>query len=253
VEAGTGAACGRGNDSPINHFTPRLSFAIFPERTHGFLVRFESRQNAGRELGLYLRKTGAAADVVVGLPCGGMVVAAAVAQVLQRPLDMLVVRKIGHPQHREFAVGALAEAGVMLLDEEYAGSNPLLQMALADVIAEEKSRLREYQEKFHGAKKTDFAGKIVLLVDDGLATGATAEAAVHSARKQAARKVYLAVPVASAGAYEKLGRIADQVWALLVDPDFGAVGQYYRQFLATGDAEVLALLPGRNDGGGQET
>ena len=225
MEAGTGAACGRGNDSPINHFTLQLSFAIFPQRTHGFLVRFESRQNAGRELGLYLRKTGAAADVVVGLPRGGVVVAAAVAQVLQCPLDVLVVRKIGHPQHREFAVGALAEAGVMLLDEAFAGGNPPWRADLADVIAEEKSRLREYQKKFHDAQKPNFAGKNVLLVDDGLATGA----------------------------YEKLGRIADRVWALLVDPDFAAVGQYYRQFSQTDDAEVLALLPGRNDGGGQET
>ena len=188
-------------------------------------MRFESRQNAGRELGLYLRKTGAAADVVVGLPRGGVVVAAAVAQVLQCPLDVLVVRKIGHPQHREFAVGALAEAGVMLLDEAFAGGNPPWRADLADVIAEEKSRLREYQKKFHDAQKPNFAGKNVLLVDDGLATGA----------------------------YEKLGRIADRVWALLVDPDFAAVGQYYRQFSQTDDAEVLALLPGRNDGGGQET
>lgn len=216
-------------------------------------MRFESRQNAGRELGLYLRKTGAAADVVVGLPRGGVVVAAAVAQVLQLPLDVLVVRKIGHPQHREFAVGALAEAGVMLLDEAFAGGNPPWRADLAGVIAEEKSRLREYQKKLHGAQKPDFAGKNVLLVDDGLATGATAEAAVLSARKQAARKVFLAVPVASAGAFEKLGRIADRVWALLVDPDFAAVGQYYRQFSQTDDAEVLALLPGRNASVRQET
>ncbi len=204
-------------------------------------VRFASRQAAGRELGQHLQNRGLEVDLVAGLPRGGVVVAAEVAHMLQRPLDVLVVRKIGHPQHREFAVGALAEGDVTLLDENIAGEGRLHE-ALVSVIAEEKQRLQTYQEKFHRFRKTGFAGKAVLLVDDGLATGATARAAVRSVREQGARKVFLAVPVAATDALDRLAALVDGAAALVVDPGFDAVGRYYRDFSATTDEEVLALL-----------
>jgi putative phosphoribosyl transferase len=181
-------------------------------------------------------------DVVLGLPRGGVVVAAAVADVLQRPLEVLVVRKIGHPFHREFAVGAMAESGVVLLDESVIGSDPVVRERLKTVIEDEAERLREYERKFHGGIKRALAGKAVLLVDDGLATGATMEAAVLSARKQEARAITVAVPVASTNAVERLARVADEVIALEVDPDFDAVGRYYDVFSQTSDEEVVALL-----------
>src|SRR5881275_903926 len=139
---------------------------------------FESREDAGRKLGEYLRQEGIQADLVLGLPRGGVVVAAEVARMLNLPLDVLIVRKIGHPLHREFAVGALAETGVVVLDEAVIERNPLIRGELQEVIEEEKERLRNYQEKFHQQSAPDVSGKSVLLVDDGLATGATTEAAV---------------------------------------------------------------------------
>jgi len=205
-------------------------------------MEFASRQDAGRKLGLHLQELELAVEVVAGLPRGGMVVAAAVAEVLQRPLEVIVVRKIGHPWHREFAVGALAEEDVVVLDKDVIAAAPLARADLDAVVAEEKARLRDYCLKFHPDRKTNFAHKRVLLVDDGLATGATAEAAVQAARKKHAREVMMAAPVASTSARDRLARVADRVVTCLTDPAFQAVGQYYRSFLQTTDEEVLALL-----------
>jgi predicted phosphoribosyltransferase len=161
---------------------------------------------------------------------------------LHLPLDVLIVRKIGHPFHREFAVGALAEKGVVVLDDRMVGTNPITQAELAEIIREEKDRLREYEARFHMRSAYVLADKSVLLVDDGVATGATTEAAVLSARKQLARRVVVAAPVASPNAMERLQRVADEVFVLWVDPDFDAVGRYYDVFSQTTDEEVLGLL-----------
>jgi putative phosphoribosyl transferase len=203
---------------------------------------FASREDAGRKLGRWLQERGIGADVVLGLPRGGVVVAAEVARTLQLPLDVLIVRKIGHPLHREFAVGALAESGVVVLDEAAIGANPMVRAELQDIVAEEKQRLQSYQGRFHQAGVSSLADKAVLLVDDGLATGATTEAAVLSARKQGARRVTVATPVASTHAVGRLQRVADDVLALWADPEFDAVGRYYEVFSQTTDEEVIGLL-----------
>jgi predicted phosphoribosyltransferase len=216
--------------------------AFLPVELNCKIVLFASRQDAGRQLGEFLRQRGISADEVLGLPRGGVVVAAGVARALQRPLDVLIVRKIGHPWQREFAVGALAEPDVVIFDESFKWKNPLARAELDDVIAEEKERLREYGSQFHRSAAPVLEDKMVLLVDDGLATGATAEAAVVSARQQKARRVVIAAPVASTHAVERLRRLADDVAVLFEDPDFGAVGQYYATFSQTTDAEVMALL-----------
>ena len=203
---------------------------------------FASRQDAGEKLGRRLLEDGVEVDLVLGLPRGGLIVAAEVAHVLRCPLDVLVVRKIGHPLHREFAVGAMAEGDVVLLDESVIGSNPGARARLEQVIKEEKERLWQYQIKFHETKGADIRDRAVLLVDDGLATGSTMEAAALSARKQGARRTIVAVPVASTSAVRRLRRVADEVLALLVDPGFEAVGAYYAKFSQTTDEEVLNLL-----------
>ena len=205
-------------------------------------MRFASRQDAGRRLGQLLKKQGVDVDLVLGLPRGGVVVAAEVARLLQRPLDVLVVRKIGHPMHREFAVGALAEPDVVIFDEASLSKIPVARSRLDKVVAEETVRLREYCQRFHRSNAPVLRDKIVLLVDDGLATGATAEAAVLSAKQQSSRRIIVAVPVASTNAVERLRRVADDVLALVVDPDFAAVGQYSDEFSQTSDEEVIALL-----------
>jgi putative phosphoribosyl transferase len=206
------------------------------------IVMFVSREDAGRRLGWRLKEQGIQADLVLGLPRGGVVVAAEVAHVLKLPLDVLIVRKVGHPMHREFAVGALAECGVVVFYEAVIGFNPLVQADLKAIVAEENARLISYQDKFHRGRPPELSDKTVLVVDDGLATGATTEAAVRSARKQSARRILVAAPVASAHALERLQRVADNVIVLLVDPEFEAVGRYYDVFSQTTDNEVLELL-----------
>jgi len=203
---------------------------------------FASRKDAGRQLGRRLQEQGINVDLVLGLPRGGVVVAAEVAHALKVPLDVLVVRKVGHPLHREFAVGALAEGEVVVLDHGSIGTNPIIRAELSEVIEEEKQRLRNYQDRFHGTEAHNRAQQAVLIVDDGLATGATTEAAVLSARKQQARRVMVAAPVASSNAIRRLQRVSDEVVVLFVDPDFDAVGRYYDSFLPTTDEEVLELL-----------
>ncbi len=211
---------------------------------------FESREDAGRQLGRWLHDRGIKADVVLGLPRGGVVVAAEVAHVLIRPLDVLIVRKIGHPLHREFALGALAEGGVVVLDNDALRNDPLVYAELEHVIKEEQENLKNYQFRFPHADRYQVALQSVLLVDDGLATGATTEAAVKSARKQGARHVVVAAPVGSTHAVERLQRVADQVEVMWVDPEFDAVGRYYGSFPQTTDEEVLAILSGHLAGKG---
>jgi predicted phosphoribosyltransferase len=205
-------------------------------------MKFASRADAGRQLGQHLQEEGVEVDLVLGLPRGGVVVAAEVARRLRRPLDALIVRKIGHPWHREFAVGALAEPDVVILDEASVGENPMVRLQLEEVIKEETARLQAYRSRFHTAIMPILEGKTVLLVDDGLATGATAEAAVLSAKRQKARRIIVATPVASTNAVERLTPMVDDIVVLMVDPDFGAVGQYYEEFGEMTDEEVVALL-----------
>ncbi len=205
-------------------------------------MMFASREEAGQRLGRYLEDEGIQADLVLGLPRGGVVVAAEVAHALKLPLDVVVVRKIGHPLQREFAVGALAQNGVVVLDEPVIARNPITRADLDAVVEEEAQRLRSYQARFHGGHHPELAGKTVLIVDDGLATGATTEAAVLSVRKQDARRILVAAPVASKNAVDRIARVADEVRALCVDPDFDAVGRYYDRFSQTTDEEVLELI-----------
>jgi predicted phosphoribosyltransferase len=206
---------------------------------------FESREDAGRRLGCWLRERALGAELILGLPRGGVIVAAEVARVLNRPFDVLVVRKIGHPVHREFALGALAEGEIVVLDEEVIQREALPRNELEPVIAEELERLRNYQALFPHSPGSTIASKTVLLVDDGLATGATMEAAVKSAVKQGAWAVIVSAPVASIHAVDRLKHVGSRVEVMVVDPDFDAVGRYYKVFPQTTDEEVLGLLKGR--------
>jgi putative phosphoribosyl transferase len=201
-------------------------------------VSFANRKEAGALLGRRLKERGTPADIVLGLPRGGVVVAAEVARALARPLDALIVRKIGHPVQREFAVGAIAERGIQLFDPAAPTGSP----ALDQVIAEEKQRLARVERLLAINRRPPLAGLQVLLVDDGLATGATMEAAARSVRAQRARRVVVAVPVASPHAVNRLGRLADEILTLINDPALEAIGCYYDAFDQTSDEAVIRLL-----------
>ncbi len=201
---------------------------------------FESREDAGRKLGNWLKTRPVKVDLVLGLPRGGVVVSAEVAHVLDLPLSVLIVRKIGHPLCREFALGAMAEQDVVVLDQNSLGTDPASYEELDRVIEEEQGRLRSYQSRFPHI--LEIRSRAVLLVDDGLATGATTEAAVKSAWKQGARSVIVAAPIGSSGAVQRLERVADKVEVMHIDPEFDAVGRYYDSFPQTTDDEVITLL-----------
>ncbi len=198
------------------------------------------------KLGHYLAERGVQPDIVLGLPRGGVVLAAEVAHRLDAPLDVLVVRKIGHPRHREFAVGAIAEPDIVILDHITIERTHVHSYELRQIIEEEQHRLHEYQAMFERNQPPDISGKNVLIVDDGLATGSTMEVAVKSAHQRNALHVGVAVPVASSSAFARVQTAGAHVYALIVDPEFDAVGRFYDSFAQVEDAEVVELLRQRS-------
>jgi putative phosphoribosyl transferase len=181
--------------------------------------------------------------VVLGLPRGGVPVAAEVARVLGAPLDVLVVRKVGVPWHPEVAMGAIGEGGVRVVDEQTMRSAGVGPDAFAAVEARERQTLDARVTTLRaGRPPLRLEGRTALIVDDGIATGATARAAVRVARALGAARVILAAPVAAEDTVAALEREADAVVVPRIPPVFRAVGLHYRNFGQTTDAEVLRLL-----------
>jgi len=203
---------------------------------------FENREDAGRRLGEYLRELGVAATVVLGLPRGGVPVAAEVAAVLQLPLDVVVVRKLGIPTHPEVAMGAIGEGGVRIIDEEVMRAAGVTPAELAAVEATERAVLGRRVAMLRGDRpRLDLTGQAVVIVDDGIATGATASAACQVARALGAAQVIVAAPVGGTDALQRV-QGADRVLCLLQPARFRAVGEYYDTFDQTPEAEVVRLL-----------
>lgn len=179
--------------------------------------------------------------IVLGLPRGGVIVAAEIAQALGAPLDVLVVRKIGMPGHAEYAIGALASGGVQVLDMAAAARVPSTRLHAA-IRAEQAELARREAAYREGRPAPVLRGRPVLLVDDGVATGATLEAAARSARRQQARQVVVCAPVASSDAARRLSPWVDATVFGAVPEPFGAVGAWYQSFGQTSDEEVLEAL-----------
>ena len=206
-------------------------------------VRFQDRRDAGRRLAALLEPLRDELPVVVGIPRGGVPVAAEVARVLSAPLDVVVVRKIGAPQNPEFAIGALAEGGVHVLSERTVRALGLSGPELRALIARGEGELLERLVRYRGAHEpAPLGGRTVILVDDGLATGHSALAAVRSLRERGASRVILAVPVAAPQSAQELRRHADEVVCVEEPAELWAVGYWYEDFRPTTDEEVAALL-----------
>ncbi len=206
--------------------------------------RFADRRDAGRALAQALVAGGCPPDpVVVGLPRGGVVVAAQVAAVLGAPLDVLVVRKLGLPAQPELAMGALAAAGAEVETVRTAVAAEVDDASFAAVRERELRELRRRERVYRaGRPPVPLTGRAVLLVDDGLATGATARAAVAALARQGPTSVAVAVPVGSPRACAELAPSVDRLLCLRSPRPFRAVGQAYRDFSATPDEEVAAAL-----------
>jgi putative phosphoribosyl transferase len=206
--------------------------------------QFSDRAEAGAELATHLlRYRGRRNVVVLGLPRGGVPVAAKVADALDAPLDVFVVRKLGMPGHPEFAIGAIASGGVRVLSEDvlhwYQIPDSAVEAVTRAELVELDRRERAYRE---GRPPLDLRGAVAILVDDGLATGSTMQAAVQSARARQSAEVVVAVPVASPEACEQLRGTANDVICARTPEPFSAVGLWYRDFSQTTDEEVRDLL-----------
>ncbi|HET9658302.1 MAG TPA: phosphoribosyltransferase family protein [Kineosporiaceae bacterium] len=208
--------------------------------------RFADRRDAGIRLAERLRERlapGPQDRLVLGLPRGGVIVAAEVARALDCPLDVLVVRKIGHPRRPELGLGALAETGEHVLNRALLTRTRVPPDDLAAVIAREEAEARRRVECYRGGRPAlEPSGREVVVVDDGLATGYTALAAVASVRARRPRRIVVAIPVGSPDSVVAVAAGADDVLCLLCPPWLYAVGEAYREFGDTSDAEVVAAL-----------
>ena len=205
---------------------------------------FPNRAEAGRVLGLKLSKYSGRDDVIVlGLPRGGVPVAYEVARALRVLLDVFIVRKLGVPGFEELAVGAIASGGVRVLNEEVANALPnrdqIIEAVTERETAELERREREYRD---GRPAPELAGKTIILIDDGLATGATMRAAVRALRQRGVAKIVVAVPVGPPETCKEFEDEADEVVCASAPEFFQAVGQYYEDFSQTSDDEVRELL-----------
>jgi putative phosphoribosyl transferase len=206
-------------------------------------MRFANRREAGRRLGANLGHLVTEQPVVVGLPRGGIPVAYEVAQALGAPLDVLVVRKLGCPWQPELGVGALGEGGIRLLDGSLMRSTGVTTAELEVVASREAAELERRVQRYRAARDPlPVAGRTVVVVDDGLATGSTARAGIEVLRRRGARRIVLAVPVAPADTLSQLQAVADEVVCLHSPRVFGAIGQFYDDFAQTSDEEVAGLL-----------
>ncbi|MCS5718872.1 phosphoribosyltransferase family protein [Herbiconiux sp. CPCC 205763] len=204
--------------------------------------RFRDRRDAGRQLGRMLLPARRADMIVLGLPRGGVIVAAEVAEMLGVPLDVIVVRKLGLPLAPEVAMGAIAEGGVRYLDTALLVHQGVSASDLAGVErVEEQALARRVRLLRRHLGPRSLEGKVAVVVDDGIATGATARVACRAARERGASAVVLAAPVAATSTTSVIEE-ADEIVSVLTPDPFGAVGLYYGDFRATTDDEVVRAL-----------
>ena len=205
---------------------------------------FVNRRDAGVELASKLRQYAGRNDVVVlALPRGGVPVAFEVAEALDVPLDVFLVRKLGLPGHPELAMGAIASGDVRVINDDVVRWYDIPDRAIEAVARTEQAELeRREQEYRQGRPLIDLRGRTVILVDDGLATGSTMKAAVQAARRHAPARIVVAVPVGSLTTCEELADISDETVCARIPEPFSAVGQWYYDFSQTTDEEVHQLL-----------
>lgn len=209
---------------------------------------FENREQAGKLLADILKTYKDQPDVIaLGLPRGGVVVAAEIAKSLNIPLDVIVPRKIGHPINPEFAVGAITEDSELIFDKESSAFLDLDYEAIKPIIESERKELKRRIELYRkGKPPLNLKDMRVILVDDGIATGHTILVSIASVKKQSPKEIIVAVPVLPLSAVEKIQKAADHLAYLASPKHFYAIGAFYKDFGQTSDEEVLELLSPRS-------
>ncbi|OGK12921.1 hypothetical protein A3A93_01730 [Candidatus Roizmanbacteria bacterium RIFCSPLOWO2_01_FULL_38_12] len=204
---------------------------------------FEDRADAGRKLGKKLLKYKKDNPVVLALPRGGVEVGYEVAKILKSSLEVLVVRKLGAPHNREFAIGAITEDNVIFIDEDTINSLNIPQKTLEDAIAIEKKELKRRVNYYRKGKKIkSLKNKTVIIVDDGLATGATAKAAIPYVKTKKTKKIVFATPVSARDSLEKIKKMVDNTISVITTEYLSSISEYYRYFPQTQDVNVVILL-----------
>lgn len=205
---------------------------------------FSDRVEAGRALALKLGQYQGRKDaVVLALPRGGVPVAYEVARALHLPLDLLVVRKLGVPSHPELAMGAIASGGAVYFNQDVIEMAGVTEAQMQAVLIRERAELDRRERAYRGGRPPlDLQGLIAIVIDDGMATGASLRAALCAVRTLKPAKLIVAVPVAPADAADRMSDLVDDFVCVLSPRDFRAVGQFYRSFSQTSDDEVRSLL-----------
>jgi putative phosphoribosyl transferase len=206
-------------------------------------MRFKNRSDAAQNLAESLKHFEGTSAVIVGIPRGGVPIAHEVSRTLSLPFDIVLVRKLGVPSQSELAFGAIGEGGVKVLNDDIVIARGLTPKDLSEVEAQERSEIdRRVAMYRRGVKRKSLKGRTVIVVDDGIATGATARAACMIVRRQGAKRVVLATPVAPAGWIDDFSDVADEMVSVITPTDMGSVGQYYEDFSAVSDKAVISLL-----------
>jgi putative phosphoribosyl transferase len=209
---------------------------------------FPNREEAGRRLAESLREYANRPDaIVLALPRGGVPVAFEVARNLHLPLDVFIVRKLGVPGFEELALGAIASGGVRVLNEDVVGSLPDAARMVEEVTANELTELERREHSYRvGRPPLELRGRVAILVDDGIATGATMRAAVAALRQHGVARIVIAVPVGAADTCRALKEEVEETVCLLAPESFHAVGQFYKEFGQITDEEVRDFLDRRH-------
>jgi putative phosphoribosyl transferase len=210
----------------------------------GIMERFANRREAGRALAHSLRALADDPDaLVLALPRGGVPIGYEIARALHLPLDVFIVRKLGVPRYEELAMGAIASGGARILNEDVIRRLRISPQEVDAVAAREELELERREREYRGdLPPLEVEGKNIILVDDGLATGATMRAAIQALRQKNAAQIVVAVPVGASDTCERVADEADQVICEMQPADFNAVGAWYEDFSQTSDAEVSELL-----------
>lgn len=206
---------------------------------------FQDREDAGRQLAKTLLKYKSRHPVILALPRGGVPVAAEVAERLEAPLDLVLVRKIGAPMQPELAIGAVVDGDdpIIVRNQDVIDLTGVSEKTFDAICAGELAEIDRRRELYLGGRlRSDVKGQVAIIVDDGIATGATTLAAIRALRKREPKELVLAVPVAPLESLQRLHGEVDAIVCLDTPRDFGAIGYYYRDFLQVGDEEVIAIL-----------
>jgi len=213
-----------------------------------FYSRFKSREDAAKKLARELLKYWDKNPVVLAIPRGGVVIGYEVAKILNAPLDLIIPRKIGAPNDPELAIGAVTEDGTTILNQQLVGE---LGISEEYIESEKKKQIQEIRRRINvyrgDAAALNLEGKIIILVDDGIATGSTMKAAIHSIRKKKPSSIVAAAPVGPPDTVEELKKEVDELICLIVYEPFFAIGQFYDDFDQVTDEEVIMLLKLSND------